>query len=58
MNPIVIIVLVAVVAIILVIAVVSIRSQNETVVEERLGRYTELTFIPDAEEEKKNGKRN
>ncbi len=57
MNPIVIIVLVAVVAIILVIAVVSIRSQNETVVEERLGRYTELTFIPDAEEEKKNAKK-
>lgn len=53
MNPIVIIVLVAVVAIVLVIAVISIRSQNENVVEERLGRYTELTFIPEAEEDKK-----
>jgi tight adherence protein B len=32
--------------------VISIRSQNSTVVEERLGRYTELTFIPEVDEKK------
>jgi tight adherence protein B len=52
MNPIIILVLVAIVGVVLVIAVVSIRSQNETVVEERLGRYTELTFIPEADDKK------
>jgi tight adherence protein B len=52
MNPVIIVVLVAIVLIILAIAVISIRSQNSTVVEERLGRYTELTFIPEVDEKK------
>jgi len=48
---------VGIVGIVLVIAVIGIRSQNESVVEERLGRYTELTFIPEAEEDKKPSKK-
>jgi tight adherence protein B len=51
MNPAVIIAIV-IVLVIIVIAVVAIRSQNKDVVEERLGRFTELTFLPTVEEEK------
>lgn len=52
MNPIVVIVLIAILAVVLIIAVIGIRSQNASVVDERLGRYTELTFIPDVDEKK------
>jgi tight adherence protein B len=50
MSPIVIIVAIVLVGLVLVIAAVSIRRSNETVVEERLGRYTDFTFLPQVEE--------
>src|SRR5260221_7047065 len=49
---------IVVVIVILLIAVVSIRSGNETVVEERLGRYTEVgSFITTTDESKEKEKK-
>jgi tight adherence protein B len=57
MNP-VILVVIGVVILVLVIAAVSIRSQRANTVEERLGRFTDMTImaVPTEEEEKKKGK--
>ena len=58
MNPIVLIVGIIVVLGILIAATVSIRSQRGTVVEERLGRYTEVgSYMTLAEEDKEKEKK-
>jgi tight adherence protein B len=58
MSPIVLIVGIIVVLGILIAATVSIRSQRGTVVEERLGRYTEVgSYMTIAEEEKEKEKK-
>src|SRR5579859_190549 len=53
MNPIVLVIGIAIVVLILIIATISIRGQRSGVIEERLGRYTEVgSFMTLAEEDK------
>src|SRR5215467_4417175 len=53
MNPIILVIGIAIVVVILIIATVSIRGQRSGVIEERLGRYTEVgSFMTVAEEDK------
>ena len=53
MNPIVLIIGIAIVVLILIIATISIRGERSGVIEERLGRYTEVgSFMTLAEEDK------
>ncbi|MEP7286590.1 MAG: type II secretion system F family protein [Chloroflexota bacterium] len=51
MNPVILIVGIVLVVIILLVAVVSIRGQRSNVVEERLGRYTDLGNFTNIEDE-------
>src|SRR5258708_16280908 len=58
MNPIVLIIGIAIVVLILIIATISIRGQRSGVIEERLGRYTEVgSFMTLAEEDKPKEKK-
>src|SRR5262249_2442323 len=53
MNPIILVIGIAIVVVVLIIATVSIRGQRTGVVDERLGRYTEVgSFMTVAEEDK------
>lgn len=57
MNPIILIIGIAIVVVILIIATISIRGERTGVIEERLGRYTEVgSFMTVADEDKDKSK--